>query len=568
MTPAALRRAEALMLWAPCAPRFVGEALAGIVARPSLGADVRAALEAWRSGLEATGTSEGWCLFPAVADGGPAGLLGGLCGVTAVDLGMPPPPGAEALVAAAPDVAAHPVVGSRAGGAWVRGRPPTAAGPVRDRSATAAVWLALRARDRGLALPDGLVVSADLQPGPNGEPRLGAVRDGFRKAAIVARERPGARLLLCLEPGEDLPAGAEALPVGAPVTELERRVWGEAVGRDRADVQRALRSGQEAFAAHDYRLADTYFEEVLRVAGAEEGPARFEAALRRAAIATYTGEVQRAETWFRVASTVSLPQTAAARLVVDRLVSLVDIHLDAFEPRSTRRLLGERLARHVLSDDHPDALERVQLLGAWRRLHLLEGNLDAALDVQRRVVAIADGAERPRALLDLAWVQMRRGALDDAVRNLVDARHTLERAEPIYRLQTVGFLTWYTARLELAGRSEPALADLLDPRAIDALLAAPALQAPPRWRLRAVRAARSGDAAAVAEHVAACTPFQRWHTGVYLLDVPDGEPFGREALVGAAVNLAEMPPLAEARARLARGPDRQAAAVVGRHTAY
>jgi len=225
-------------------------------------------------------------------------------------------------------------------------------------------------------------------------------------------------------------------------------------------------------------------------------------------------------------------------------------------------------AKRAAEPEHADPWERVQVLGAWRRLHLLEGAPPAARAAQVELCGVEDEVERPRALIDLAWTEVRCGELGEARRALLEARWRLQAVPEMYRLQTRAFLTWHVGRLAARGGSTEALDDLLDDDAVGALLAQGTLQAAPRWRLEALRAVRSGRLEDIGPLAARCTSFQRWHLGVFLLECEGAVELAARTLREAGVDLAGMPALADARERLVRGRDEGAARVLQANVAY
>jgi len=555
------------MAWAPCAPVFVDRQLAGILARSGLLDDTRRRVESLRAGLTGT-TATGWsCRFPVLAGpGAPPGAAGGILTVTACDPGVHPPRGAQPLDRVLDCAELRRALGVDLADMFVAGLPADERAVVLGRSGTAAVWLACQSRRAGRRIPDDVVVSADLVAGPGGAPRLGPVDGGDAKADVVNRECAGARLLLC-GPHGAAPKVVRLEP-GAAAKDLEHLVWGTAATTDRGELGQVATTACSAFDDHDYARAAPRYEVVVAMARPEDGELLLEACLRLATIAVHQGRPQEAAEWFARADQAKVPKTKSGRYTVERLGALAGMYVDRFEPTSARKLLECVSARRAADPEHTDDWERIQVLGAWRRLHLLEGAPRAARAEQVQLYGAADEAERPRALIDLAWTEIRCGDLEAARRWLLAARRGLLAVPEMYRLQTRAFLAWHVGRL--AARDDPTeeLDDLLDDAAIGALLAEATLQAAPRWRLEALRAVRRGQLDDIGPLAARCTSFQRWHLGVFLLECDGAFELAARTLRDAEVDLAGMPALAEARERLASGWDEGAVRVLMTNVAY
>lgn len=546
---------------------FVAHQLGEILARCGLLDDTRRRVEALQAGL-AGATPTGWsCRFPVlVGHGAPEGVVGGILTVTACDPGVHPPRGAQPLDRVLDGAALRHTLGVDLRDLYVGGLPADPRAVVLGRSGTAAAWLAYQSRKAGRRISDRVVVSADVVAGPGGAPRLAPVDGGDAKAGVVARECAGAHLLLCGPHG--VAPNVVSLAPGAEVADLEHLVWGTVATTDRGELCRVAAVARSAFDDHDYAGAAPRYEGVVRMARPEDGELLLEACLRLAAIAVHRGQPHEAAEWFTRADAAKVPGAQKGRYAVERLGALAGMHVDRFQPTSARRLLELAAARRAAEPEHTDDWERIQVLGAWRRLHLLEGDPRAARAVQRQLCAIADEAQLPRALVDLAWTELRCGELARARGALLEANAQLPGAPEVYRLQTRAFLTWLVGRLAALGGSVEDLGHLLDDDAIARLLDEPTLQAAPRWRLEALRAVRRGQLDALGPLAARCTPFQRWHLGVFLLECQGAREIALGALRGAGVDLAGMPALAEALDQLAEGPDEGAARVLRTNVAY
>jgi tetratricopeptide (TPR) repeat protein len=299
---------------------------------------------------------------------------------------------------------------------------------------------------------------------------------------------------------------------------------------------------------------------LLELAGQGEADLRYEAFLRLAAIAVHQGRGSEAENWYRKADSLSLPLSLPS-LRIERLTGLAGAAIDGFKPRLAQRFLEEPRARRAL-EDAEEPWEHIQVLGAWRRLHLLEGRPEEAREMQRRLMAVVDSVETPRAYLDLGFVELRCGDLKAAGRALGEARSRISALPPVYRLQSEAFLSWHAARLG----AFPGLEELLVPATIAEKLGASELQEAGRWRLRAVKAVVEGDLGALQALAADLQPFQRWYLGVFLLPRTATRELAMEIFKTSDLDLSEMPVLEQARAEARAG--RGDASVFLRFAAY
>lgn len=546
MEHAALRRARWIREWATCAPRFVRNEIEGILRCADLPARNRACIEAWLVDLELGDLGTWVCRFPALAGpNAPARLEGGLLSIVATDPGVLPPRGSSAIngvldIGVFGDAADLHVVGL-----------PTYEGiQVLGGSGGAAASLAYRARATGRIIPRDLVVSAALVPGPDGEPCLDAVAGGGAKARVVARELPGARLLLCGDAeGEDV----VPLPIGARVRELERLVWGDAAIIDRTELIQIGALAKRSFDSHDYATAAPRYREVANLAYNEDVELQHEACLRLAAISVHQGVPGEADAWMHRADELerALPRSKRGRYVVERLSTLAGRAIDGFRPQAARDLLETDTARRA-ADDHSDTWKQLQVRGAWRRLHLLNGApLDARAE-QRALLDITadDPVEYPRVLVDLAFVETRCGELSAARDAFLAARDAIAGMPSFYAIQSRAFLAWHLARYARRGGDLAGLAEILSPPALDALLGDPRLQAAARWRVEAVRAETIETLGVLAARV---TDFQRWYLGAFLLEAPAAVELAGRLLATTAVDLSGMPVLEQAREELRAG---------------
>ncbi len=559
MEPAALRRARTIRDWAPCAPRFVHAEIKGILKQSKLPAQDRSRLEGWLVDLHFGEPGTWFCRFPALAGAdAPSRLEGGLLCIVATDPGIHPPRGSESAakvlegagVAHGPDL--HLVGLPTQGGLKVVGE-----------SAAGAIWLAHRARSTSRPVPPNIVVSAALAPGPDGEPRLVAVAGGTEKARVVARELPEARLFLC---GEAEGNNVVVLPEGAPVRELERLIWGSGAVMDRSELLRTAGLAKRAFDDHDYATAAVRYRSVAEAAGKGDEELGHEACLRLAALEIHEGRSNAAEGWLKRLEVLEdqLPRSKRGVYAVERLGTLAGQAIDGFRPAQARAFLETDVARRAASDAS-DTWKQIQIRGAWRRLHLLSGSAEEARHEQGRLLEATEGdaLEGPRALLDLGFVETRCGDLHAARRALLGARDGIQAMPPIYALQSRAFLTWHVARFAKRGGDLAGLDDLLGEGALRLLLAEPQLQAAGRWRLQALRATSDAEIDSLAEGL---TSFQRWYLGVFLLESPETMGCAWKLLASSPLDLAGVPPLAQAREALREGQLNPAAFLT--HAAY
>lgn len=546
MEHAALRRARRLRAWVSCAPRFVHRELQAILRHAALPGQARARLETWLFDTELGEPSTWFCRFPALAGAdAPARLEGGLLAVVATDVGVQAPRG-SAPAAGVLDLSALGSIPDL----HVVGLPALDSVLVAGPSGRAAAWLTTRARATGRVVPNDIVVSANLEPGPDGEPRLGAVSGGGAKARVVARELPGARLLLCGDAeGEDV----VPLPVGARVRELERLVWGDTTIVDRTELIRVAALAKTSFDSHDYATAAVRYGEVWRSANSTDAELCCEASLRLAAVAVHQGRPDEAEGWLQRAEAheQALPRSKRGTYAIERIGTLAGQAIDSFRPQVARRLLESELARRAV-ENPGDSWKQIQVLGAWRRLHLLCGEPAAALKVQHNLLDATsdDPLERPRALLDLGFVQTRCGDLAAAREAFRAGREAVTSMPEIYGLQSRAFLVWHLTRYARRGGDMQDFREVVERSTLDALLANPKLQAAARWRVEAVRTSEPETLHALAARL---TDFQRWVLGVFLLESQNTHEVASSVLAAVDVDLSGMPALESAREELRSG---------------
>lgn len=560
--PVAITRARAMMVWATCAPLAVAERLRQLRERPGLTADGRALIEGYLSGLRPLAPTADWCCrFPVVAEHPKMhGFKGGILTASAVDATVLPPAG-SAPVGRVLDIGALTAL-ENVGvvGLFVGGIPLESDAVLVGRSGTAAAWLAARARRTGRSIPEDVVVSADLVPGPGGEPCLAEVTHCDEKAEVVRKELPGCRVFVCgaHSPSEHVTGFAAGTPVG----ELERAIWGREGQLDRAGLSRVATVAKEAFEDQDYALAAQRYQELLGLLGTADRELRFEAALRLGSIAVHRGRPEDARTWFAQADAIKLPNDRKSDYIIERLASIAGMFIDAFDPDGARTLLESKHAKQAADPDYPRAWDRIQVLGSWRRLHLLEGDAEAARRIQSELLALAEGDQLPRALLDMGWTCIRCGDLPAAKDALRQARVAIDETGGVYRVQSIAFLTWYVGRLLIRGGDVGGLDDLLALPSLDAMLADASLQAAGRWRMAALRAVLARSSSELASVINDSADFQKWQVGAFLLEVDWARDLGRRAHASATVDLSHSPAHSDAVVRLAGGWDAEAAAVL------
>lgn len=449
-------------------------------------------------------------------------------------------------------------------------------------SGGAALALSLEAARRGVSIADDVVISAALGTAPDGALVLRPVSGCDQKRRVLERERPGCRFFFVASPDEAVePSRAiEMIPLEeelsfAALCERLLPVATLTVG----SLSLAFQEAQSLFDGQRYDEAKARFERsldqisTLRRSEAIPGSSerwevdRFErlALSRLGAIELHAGLPGEAERLFSQAQAL-----AEGRIFTDELaLQIAGAHLDRFRPAEARAIATPIVDtwRQRLEDE-PEGLERQLILiaglGCLRRLLLLEGEPEAAIEIQLELVGWSPLAEKARSLADLGECFRRAKSYGQAGEAFLRARGYLPSI-PLesYRLQTEAFLTFYEGRLALDLDEEgPAEA------AIERLRGALPARSAAAWRLvqlqrllllrgGATRAAQ----ALIGELEEERGEFSRWNAALALLRGAALAPGQAPALITAAAAafaplapfVADHQPLAEARASFVEG---------------
>lgn len=258
------------------------------------------------------------------------------------------------------------------------------------------------------------------------------------------------------------------------------------------------------------------------------------------------------------------------RIFTDELaLQIAGAHLDRFRPAEARAIATPIVDtwRQRLEND-PDGLERQLILiaglGCLRRLLLLEGEAEAAIEIQLELVGWSSHAEKARSLADLGECFRRAKIFGQARNAFLQARGYLPSIPlETYRLQTDAFLTFYEGRLALDLDEEgPAEATL------ERLRGALPSRSAAAWRLvqlQRLLLLRKGNGRAAQALIGQLEEergeFARWNAALALLRGAALAPSQASALLTAAAAafaslapfVAAHQPLAEARASFVEG---------------
>jgi len=584
---------------APFAPRAVEEELARLSSRPRLLAPERRAVERLRdrvARMDPAPTDPAACAFPVVTQG-EAWLDGAVLHALA---SAEHRPGACPAEKAFPEERAlHDLLAASDGRAFVVPSPllsTTRLCELVGDSCGAAFALAMEAARRGTSVPRDVVVSAAIGPSADGLV-LRAVAGCDRKRRVLERERPGCRFFFVPLPGEEV-GGSDSINLvpleeGASLPSLFERILPRPALVRAEALLREVREAEDLFAAQRYDDARPRWERIAQAlpAGlAQSAQWNLTALTRLGAIELHAGRPEAAEDWFERAAAAASRMSSAPRLAVDQVrIYAAGALVDRLRPVEARRLLEPRTKdwrkRLAADDEGTDRREMlIACLGATRRLCLLSGDAEGAVEAQRELAGWAPAAESPRALADLGETLRRSGRIGQAREALSQARDALDWI-PLasYRLQTEAFLTYYEGRLCLetgaAGPDDAYLRGLLDDL--------PARSAA-RWRLEELSCLlrlRDGDHGAAGGLVEAAdrasTDFFRWHACLGILRGAVVSPDDEDSLHAAAADrFADLagctsgyPALDAARLRFcerfaAKRERRDAAAEVLRRSAY
>ncbi|HWV38383.1 MAG TPA: hypothetical protein VN033_07890 [Vulgatibacter sp.] len=586
---------------APFAPRAVEEELIRLAAHPRLLVPERRAVERLRdrvARLDPTPADPAACAFPVVTEG-EAWLEGAVLHALA---------SAEHRPGACPAEQAFPgerslldLLAASDGRAFVVPSPllsTTRLCELVGDSCGAAFALALEAARRGTSVPRDVVVSAAIGPSADGLV-LRAVAGCDRKRRVLERERPGCRFFYVPIPGDEV-RGSDAITLvpleeGASLRTLFDRLLAPRPPPLRAEaLLRQVREAEDLFAAQRYDEARPRWERIaqaLPAAGlAQSAQWNLTAITRLGAIELHAGRPEAAEAWFERAAAAAADAAGVSRLAVDQVrIYAAGALVDRMRPLEARRILEPRTRdwRRRLAADDEGADRREMLiacLGATRRLRLLLGDAEGAVEAQRELVGWAPAAETARAMADLGDALRRSGRPGQAREALARARETLDWIPlATYRLQTEAFLAYHEGRLCLdTGAAGP------DPAYLRGLLGALPARSAARWRLEELGALlrlRDGDRDAAGRLIDAAdraeAGFSRWQACLGVLRGAAVSPADEDALHAAAGErfarlaacTAGYPALDAARLRFcerltARRERREAAAELLRRSAY
>jgi tetratricopeptide (TPR) repeat protein len=517
------------------------------------------------------------CHFPVVFpqdDPRCDGIEGGVLRVCCTPSGLNAPLGAGSAAAAfSDDRPLHTLIEGWQGEGLklqLMPRPGQAHTDLLGDSAGAALALAVEAARRQRALHHDVVISAAVRATDAGLV-LGPVGHTIAKARMLAAERPGCRFLVLSRPGEDprqVPGlRVEFLEPGS-IAPLLDRLLGTAPRLELVQPRQALLAllddASGRFRAQRYEQAEPLYSEALERLEGMQGDRdsalwRYQVELRLAAIRLHRGHGPDTSPAFQRLAR-QRPEghcDYSDALEVEELSSAAGIHIDRFEPARAREALD--LLSWV---EHTRARgENRQMLlayhGTTTQLRLLEGDHQAALASQQRVVDASPDHELARSLCNLGEGFQRAGHHDAASRTWARAQEALQHVEDYYRHHTRAFLVYLVGRAALLagdpdgagwkGRAEGALTPL-EPSAAAA------------WRLASlVDLARlvAGDHAALNDMIERTQlehrDFVRWHLALELLRAGHLAPTlsGRAHSAAAAV-LTDLPkpdhpPLEQAR---------------------
>jgi tetratricopeptide (TPR) repeat protein len=349
-----------------------------------------------------------------------------------------------------------------------------------------ALYLAVMATLEGAEIPPNVVVSAGIEHGSAGMV-LEGVSSLAEKHAVLERERPGCRFF-CV-PGKDevLPPDSciETIPLKpAAASKLFEAVFGRPISCA-CDSQLPLLLGEidlarSEYFAQRYDEAERLFLDVKRRMdrlpdhGWHPGARamRFEVQARLAALLLHEGHWDRAQPVLeRLRRDRDALDEISCLMHAEVVADAASVRIDALDPDGAAAILEQDLG-DTLADLsckrgrlYPEErLTLVTIYGAWRRIHLLRGQVDLAVEVQDKLQRVAPDRHRARALCDLGECLHRAGQFAEAMRTWDLAERALGRVSSYYGVHTRAFLEFYRARADLIsaeGSSAPrVLADL------------------------------------------------------------------------------------------------------------
>jgi tetratricopeptide (TPR) repeat protein len=350
-----------------------------------------------------------------------------------------------------------------------------------------AIYLAVMAAREGREFDGDVVASVALSMGPDG-PYLDPVGSLEDKLAVLERERPECRFFYFPEDGEELHTDSDIELVKLSSGHAQRlflEVFGEPVsGEQRAAIPTVLTlrdQANTAFFDQRYGEAEEIFgllEAKLEELGDEPwhpqaSAFRFEVAARKASLLLHAGKWDQAQPLLEQLRDAMERHEEINRLMfVEVLADLAAARIDAHDPNGAAEILerdlGEDLedlstkSRRLTFDEK---IIMMNIYGAWRRVHLLRGDPDRALEMQQRLVRVAPPRERARALSDLGECQYRTGDFEGAMRTWDEAEKALRKVSSYYGLHTRAFLEYYRARADLVSQEGSTAALVLAERA-------------------------------------------------------------------------------------------------------
>jgi tetratricopeptide (TPR) repeat protein len=391
-------------------------------------------------------------------------------------------------------------------------------------SLLAAVAVTAEAWRRGVQVPANVVVSAAVAI-EGGEAILRPVNDCDRKRELLETELPGCHFyFLSSDPVQDstivklhpLKSGKGSLKA------LFDQILGAGEPRTQNDVAILWRKANDHYSDQRYAEAQRLYEDILSTGA--QGRTRFVALVRLGAIALHQGRGQDTEKRFAEAQREQSDELSRQDIAEQQFLEAQRL-VDAFRPGVAGQVLkgpleywSSKLER--IGEPVENRMLLIGFLGAARLLHLLNGDLEKALDAQREVLTWAPKTELARCYGDLCDVLRRLHRIeeaDEAISRAFDFLPDMPIAS--YRRNTEAFLHYHRARLLLlTGRPVPARERLEDLRS-----QLPAEEAV-AWRLSqtsSLLAVRDGNASAI--EVAAdqvrneARPFRRWYEAIGLI---------------------------------------------------
>lgn len=444
-----------------------------------------------------------------------------------------------------------------------------------------AVYLAVMAAREGKEIDEDICVSAALSMGPDG-PYLDPVGSLEDKLTVLERERPECKFFYFPADGTRLSSDSNIKLVKLEpghAQKLFQEVFGQPVSGEIGAVVPAVLTMRDqasrAFFDQRYDEAERALEELdARLDELGDQPwhpqakaFRYEVAARKASVLLHAGRRDQAQPLLeQLRRAMELHVEISRLMFVEVIADLASARIDAHDPVAAAAILERDLGEdlEVLSGlrrglYHEEKLILMNIHGAWRRVHLLRGEPEEALEAQRKLLQVAPPRERARALSDLGECQYRTGDFAGAMRTWAEAEDALGKISSYCGLHTKAFLEYYRARADLVsqeGCTDPG--DLAE-RVIVRLEAVKKRSAA-HWRLTRLQAlARwiGGEESGLRDLLGALDheqrPFLRW---CYCLDLIWGaqrvrhdadEALRRAAEVLGALPLPHYPELDEAR---------------------